>query len=299
MNSSISHLPKEVQEKLQRLILCIRNEVPDTQYIILYGSYARGDYVDYDQRVEYGLRTCYQSDFDIVVLTPKIGMTQNSIYRLLRKASLKYAQGYADPKVPPVEFLAEYVEDFNESIKEGRYFYTDIVKEGIILYNSGKYDIEPLRELDYAQILEVSKRYYEAKFTKAETRFDVAQYLYTKQKFEDASFDLHQATENYLIAIILTASLYSEKTHNVFEMLQMTKLFTTNAIEIFHTDTEEGDRLLKLLQSAYIQSRYNKDFVVTKDDLDKLFEMVECLRVVTEKFCLAEIAEHEKRAIIL
>lgn len=297
MNISIAHLPEEVQEKLSRLVDCIRNEVPETQYIILYGSYARGDYVDYDQRIEYGLRTCYQSDFDIVVLTPKKKDAQNAVYRHLRDANEKYARNFADPKLPPVEFLAEYVEEFNKSIKTGRYFYTDIVKEGIVLYNSGKYKIEPVRELNYSEILEVSKTYYEEKYSIAETRLDVAKYLYGKQKFKDASFDLHQATENFLLAIILTASLYSKKTHNVIEMLQKTKLFTMEAVEIFHTDTAEGERLLKLLQSAYVQSRYNKDFVISKEDLEKLFDLIERLRVVTEKFCLEAIVEHEQRAM--
>ena len=39
--------------------------------IILYGSYAKNKYVDYDQRVEFGVPTYYMSDYDILILTRK------------------------------------------------------------------------------------------------------------------------------------------------------------------------------------------------------------------------------------
>lgn len=296
MNTSLAHLPEEVQDKLSRLVGYIRSEVPEIQYIILYGSYARGDYVDYDQRIEYGLRTCYQSDFDIVALTPKRKAAQVSIDRRLRNASAKYARGHADFKVPPVEFFVEFVEDFNAHIAEGQYLYTDIVKEGIVLYNSGEYELEPVRELNYTQIANLSKKYYTAKFARGKGRLKAAKFYYNEGDYVDGSFDLHQATEKFLQAIILTACHYSKKSHNIIEMLQKTKLFTTVAVEIFHTDTAESNRLLKLLQSAYIESRYNDDFVMPKEDYEKLLEMVERLQVATEKFCLETIAEHEQRA---
>lgn len=297
MNTSIAHLPEEVQEKLSRLVDYIRDEVPETQYIILYGSYARGDYVEYDQREEYGLRTCYQSDFDIVVLTPKRRGAYESILRRLRNSSHRYIEHYPRTMRPRAHYLPMFIEEFNKAITDGRYLFTDIAKEGIILYNSGTHEIAPIRELNYSQILKLANEYFDKKYTKAEIRLKVARFLYNEGNLEDTSFDLHQATENYLLAALLTASLYAEKTHNIIEIIEDVSMFTPVIAEIFRADTVEGKRLLNLLQDAYVQSRYNKDFVIAKEDLDKLMELIERLRIVTEKFCLETIAEHERRAI--
>lgn len=44
--------------------------------IILYGSYARGGYVLWDERVEFGVHTSYQSDLDIMVVISKSNVKQ-------------------------------------------------------------------------------------------------------------------------------------------------------------------------------------------------------------------------------
>lgn len=94
MNTSIAHLPEKVQEKQNRHIGYIRSEVSNTQYIILYDLYARGDNVEYDQRIEYGLRICFQSEFNIMMLTPKRKVPYESILRRLRDESYKYIEDY-------------------------------------------------------------------------------------------------------------------------------------------------------------------------------------------------------------
>lgn len=298
MNSSILHLTEEIQEKLLRLVDYIRKEVPETQYIILYGSYARGDYTDYDQRVEYGLRTYYQSDFDIVVLTPKRKGSYESILRRLRNASHRYTEYYPRIMRHRAHYLPMYIEEFNKAIIEGRYLFTDIVKEGIILYNSGNYEIEPARELNYPQILKLAEEYFKKKYNRGNFFLKIAKFGYDEQDYEGTSFLLHQATENYLLASLLTASLYAEKTHNIVDIIDDVSMFTPVVAEIFSYEGAEGKRLLNLLQNAYVQSRYNKDFVVTKEDLDKLIELIERLRVATEKFCQETLFEHEQKAKI-
>ncbi|MDO5385380.1 MAG: DNA-binding protein, partial [Rikenellaceae bacterium] len=50
----------------------------------------------------------------------------------------------------------------------------------------------------------------------------------------------------------------------------------------------------KLLQRAYVEARYNDDFVVTKEDIDALTPKVELLRDITEKVCRDRIAEYDR-----
>ena len=55
--------------------------------VVLYGSYARGGYVLWDERVEFGVNTSYQSDYDMMVVVPK--------------ASIKYVEDKLRGKVIP------------------------------------------------------------------------------------------------------------------------------------------------------------------------------------------------------
>ena len=70
MKKSLSHLPAEKRDDLRFIAQCVVEELGDLcEMVILYGSYARGDYVEYDQRTEYGIRTYYMSDYDFLVIT--------------------------------------------------------------------------------------------------------------------------------------------------------------------------------------------------------------------------------------
>jgi predicted nucleotidyltransferase len=63
MKTSLSHLPQNKQDQLKALIKIVLDKVP-AEMIILFGSYARGDWVeDYQEKYE------YVSDFDILIVT--------------------------------------------------------------------------------------------------------------------------------------------------------------------------------------------------------------------------------------
>lgn len=45
MKNSIAYLPKDKQDDLDTLVKEVLKHLPQTEYIILYGSYARDNYV--------------------------------------------------------------------------------------------------------------------------------------------------------------------------------------------------------------------------------------------------------------
>ena len=69
MKKSIKRLPKRTQEELTVLLDLVRKSIGNCQMVILFGSYARGNYVLWDTKIEFGVRTSYQSDYDILVIT--------------------------------------------------------------------------------------------------------------------------------------------------------------------------------------------------------------------------------------
>jgi hypothetical protein len=58
----------------------------------------------------------------------------------------------------------------------------------------------------------------------------------------------------------------------------LVKSHSLKSIESFPRNTAEEKRLFKLLHQAYVQARYNPDFVVTKEDIAALIPKVKMLR---------------------
>lgn len=114
MKTSINYLPEQKQDDLRRIVECVLEVLPDCEMIILYGSYARNTYVDYDQRIEYGIRTCFMSDYDILVVT-NTRFQRHVISHILSKATDNYYKGMNRNESTTVQFIDESIDDLNKA----------------------------------------------------------------------------------------------------------------------------------------------------------------------------------------
>lgn len=284
MKTSINYLPEQKRDELRRIVKCVLEVLPGCEMIILYGSYARNTYVDYDQRIEYGIRTCFMSDYDILVVT-NTRFQRHVISHILSKATDNYYKGMNRNESTTVQFIDESIDDLNKAIDKNRYFYTDIKREGIMLYNSGRYKLARRRKQNYREIKELAEEYYNERFERG-NEFLLGAIFYNEQGLHKmASFNLHQACENYYNSIILTFTLYSPKEHSLIKLSARAKTHSLESSKAFPRNTEEEKRLFDLLQDAYVQARYNLHFRVTKEDIEALIPKVELLRDITRQCC--------------
>ncbi len=293
MKRSIRFLPPRKRQDLQQLAELIRENVKQVEMIILFGSYAKNKYVDYDQRVEFGTPTYYMSDYDIVILTRKpIGAIESSLYEKIKD---RFFENKNRPFHTHPQFVNYGIDEFNYALSKAHYFETEIKCDGIILYDSGTYKLARRRRLDYTEIKDRAQKYFDDKFGKANQFLKGVSFYCADKDYNMASFLLHQSAENLLRTIPMAFILYGHKSHNLSELMNAVKKYTTNIFEVFPRDTEEEKRLFDLLQRAYIESRYNPDFEVTKEDIDALIPKVEQLRDIVEKVCHDRIAYYESQ----
>jgi len=291
MNKSLAHLSEERQHVLQNIVEQILLRLPDTQMIILYGSYARGDYVEYDQRVEFGVPTYFMSDYDILVLTH--GVDYNTVTRHLRDVKFGYS-GRSERWVTPLQFIHDNIGTMNRDLSDGRYFYTDIKKEGIVLYDSGNFKLEKPRKLRFDEIKAQAQEYYDEKYESAFQFLETVKYQYSLGWYKLGSFNLHQAAENAFKTVRLAYTLYSSKEHDLEELLALIKGYAPEEyFNLFPRQTKEEERLFQLLRAAYIEARYNPKFQVTKEDLDALMPIIERLLELTKRLCEARIKAYD------
>jgi predicted nucleotidyltransferase/HEPN domain-containing protein len=291
MKKSIAYLPKNKQEDLYFIVKEIRKRLPKSEMIILYGSYARNEYVDFDEREEFGIITSFRSDYDILVVTN--GISDKSAGQLLDNVENIYYKHPDDQT--PLQFINEDIKTLNKLIEEGRYFYTQIKNEGVILYDSGNFKLARRRKLNFDEIKEQAQGYLDRKFQTANEFLHTAKLIYKEQYFIRASFQLHQAAENYYHAIRLVYTLKDTKQHNLFKLSSSVKHYSPELAKVFPRHTAEEKRLFNLLKDAYVEARYNDDFEVTKEDIDALIPKVELLRDITKRICEAKIREYGEK----
>ena len=291
MKNSIDFLPERKQRDLHELAALIRDEVKDVVMIILYGSYAANTYVERDERRDYGVRTIYMSDYDLLVVTKRrLGERESTVEARVRE---RFAAGKNDENLPRPQIINESISKLNDALTMGRYFYVEIVAKGIMLYDSGECQLATPGELDYAEIKKMAEEYYDDKFSDGLDFFKGANFYYQEENYHMTAFMLHQATESFLKTIPLVYILYGYKEHDLQFLIEKCKPYTLELAKVFPCDTDEEKRLFDLLRRAYLEARYNKkNFIVTKADIDALVPKIELLRDIVEKVCEEQIVRY-------
>ena len=187
MKDSIAYLPKDKQAELNFLVKEILKRLPQTEFIILFGSYARGNYVRRSVRIEDGgIPTVKISDYDIYVITS--GINSKKAETVLDNVEDIFFAGKDFDRDTPVEFINDDIKMLNKYLEEGRYFYTQIKQEGIILYNSGNHKLARRRKLNFAEIKEQAQAYLDEKYDRANSFLRQAKYAYEYKDYRMEAF---------------------------------------------------------------------------------------------------------------
>ena len=295
MKNSIDFLPERKQRDLRELAALIRDEVKDVVMIILYGSYAANTYVERDERRDYGVRTIYMSDYDLLVVTKRrLGERESTVEARVRE---RFAAGKNDENLPRPQIINESISKLNDALTMGRYFYVEIVAKGIMLYDSGECQLATPGELDYAEIKKMAEEYYDDKFSDGLDFFKGANFYYQEENYHMTAFMLHQSTESFLKTIPLVYILYGYKEHDLQFLIEKCKPYTLELAKVFPCDTNEEKRLFDLLRRAYLEARYNKNnFIVTKADIDALVPKIEQLCGIVEKVCKTRLGYYTQQS---
>jgi predicted nucleotidyltransferase len=170
--------------------------------IILFGSYARGDWVE-DPVGR------YFSDYDILVVVDHEDLTDVPEFWLKTEDRLLDELSAGTRLRTQVSPIFHSIDDVNEKLRLGRYFFIDIVNEGILLYSEPGVRFEKPQPLSAADALKETQEYYEEWFKSAEYAQTLAGYSIRDGEPKYAAFLLHQATERFYQCLLLVRTLYS------------------------------------------------------------------------------------------
>jgi predicted nucleotidyltransferase len=159
MCTDLDHLPSTKRRDLERVAQLLFAEFEDatslaTQKwkkqrrilkIILFGSYARGDWVE-------DPKGGYFSDYDILIVVNDERLTDILDYWAKADDHLMREVTITRTISAPVNFIVHSIADVNDQLRCGRPFFIDIVHDGIVLYEMEGYVFSP-EEWRYGSIL--------------------------------------------------------------------------------------------------------------------------------------------------
>lgn len=299
MKSSIDHLPPPKQRELRKTVELLLEEFEDalkggtTDFkkrgrilkIILFGSYARGGWVD-----EPHTRKGYRSDFDLLVvvnnrkLTDFAGYWQTAADRLMREIST------------PVSFIVHSRREVNTALREGQYFFVDIRREGIVLY---ELDEEPLAHpapTKPADAFRLAAEHLEDRLPHARVFAKTAGFLLSESNFKEAAFLLHQSIEQAYAVLLLVLTNYSPASHNVKFLRSLAEDQAQELAEVWPRDQQRFVAWFNVINEAYVKARYSRHFEITREALQWLAERVSELIDRIEMICRSRLEKLRSEA---
>lgn len=261
-------------------------------HVILFGSFARGTWV-YAKRREDGLMYEYASDYDILILTRTNRQGTGDAALRLRQSIEKKLGPYSRPQnLHSPQLIIEPVSYVNKRLEQSHYFFSDIRREGIMLYDSGETPLANPRDLTTAERQAVAQEHFDIWFPKGRIFLEDAQNRFKIKDNNVATFYLHQAAENLLTCTLLVLTDYKPRTHDLRELYGLSRGLSNRILEVFNFSDEWRNACFEKLRHSYIDARYKIDFTIDADQLTYLIDRVTVLHDTVKAVC-------EERIVVL
>ncbi|MFC0104495.1 HEPN domain-containing protein [Sphingopyxis terrae] len=305
MRSDIDHLPPHKQRELERVVQIIFEEFEDAlalatqgwkkkgriSKIILYGSYARGGWVDEPHTAK-----GYQSDYDLLIIVSDKRLTDRIEYWAKLDDRLIREFGVTKTLRTPVNFIVHSLDEVNSGLSHGRYFFMDVARDGIALYQDHDSELAEPKPMTPHAALDMAREYFEEWLPAAHGREKLARYAIVEELPKHAAFEYHQAVESLYNCVLLVCRFYTPHVHNLGFLRTQAEQIDPRLIDAWPREERADRARFEKLKDAYVKARYSKHYKITEEELAWLGERVEQLAGIVETICNERIAELEDTA---
>ena len=296
MRSGLDHLPHAKQRELEHVVRVLFEEFDAAHAmgtkkwkkqgrifkILLYGSYARGDWVDDPVGG-------YKSDYDILIVVNDERLTDFEFWsatddRLMRDVTIHKSLS------APVNFIAHSLTDLNHQLERGRPFFIDIAEQGVALYEAEGYRLSQPQKLPAEEAQAEAEKHFKRWFESASGFRDTANYSVSQGRLNEAAFLFHQATEHFYHCTLLVLTLYSPKSHRLNFLRDLAEGIAPDLVEAWPRGDKFSRRCFELLREAYVNARYSPHYTITAEELAWIGERVAILEELVRKVCEDRLA---------
>lgn len=298
MQTSLEHLPARKRQDLAWAVKVLFEEFEaavahgtsahkrgaEILKIVLFGSYATGKWVS-------DPLGGYFSDYDLLVIVNDPKLTD--VVEYWGKADERLTRDYLTlgRLSAPVSFIVHDLADVNDQLRRGRYFFKDIVRDGVVLYEAAGHPLAQPVDLEPAEALAEAQGYFDEWFESAGRFLINSREDIDRGWSKEAAFLLHQATERLYSCLLLVTTLYSPKSHRLNYLRSLSEQIDPLLAEAWPRAAKFDRRCFELLRRAYVEARYSPHYKITTRELTWLSERVTVVQGLVEAVCRARLAE--------
>ncbi|MXO84956.1 HEPN domain-containing protein [Altererythrobacter aurantiacus] len=294
MKTDLDHLPPQKQREIERVVQLIFEEFEDAfalakhewkkagriLKVILYGSYARGTWVDEPHTAK-----GYQSDYDLLIIVNDRRLVDRVKYWSKLDDRLMREYGVTNTLKTPVNFIVHTLQEVNDGLAHGRYFFMDVKQDGVALYQSEDTELHTPKPKTPTQALAMAREYFDEWIPGATDFVDSANHLMGKGRYKRAAFLMHQAAESLYHCVLLVCTFYTPHVHNLGFLRTQAERIDARLTYVWPRETKKDRARFEKLKEAYVKARYSKHYRITKEELEWLGEQVEELGRVVHEVC--------------
>lgn len=300
MRTDLDHLPPQKQRELERVVQLVFEEFDDAfalakhewkkagriLKVILYGSYARGSWVDEPHTAK-----GYQSDYDLMIIVNDKRLTDRIKYWSKLDDRLMREYGVTGTLKTPVNFIVHTLQEVNDGLAHGRYFFIDVAKDGIAIYQSDDVELHRPKPKTPEQALAMAQEYFDEWMPAAQGMLETAKFSAAQGRLKDAAFLTHQSTERLYHCVLLVCTFYTPHVHNLGFLRTQAERIDPRLTYVWPRYTKRDRARFEKLKEAYVKARYSKHYRITKEELDWLGEQVQELGRVVHQICSERIEQ--------
>lgn len=280
MKTSLDHLPARKQAELRAITEVIRAGAP-VGVLVLFGSHARGDWVDDPGGPDGG----YFSDYDLLAIVQSRAVADDAmLWAALEKQARELSPRSA------VSLIVHDLKHVNGEIRAGSYFFGDIVREGIALFDARTFTLATPKEANATERLERAERNFAYWFESAQGFLKMFALGVEEGLNNQSAFILHQVAERLYTAVAMVFTGYKRKQHDLKKLDAEVAPLHPDLGGVLPRSTPEDAHLWDLLRRAYIDARYVRSYRITPEELAALGERVRAFAAVVERVCHEKIA---------
>ena len=302
MKTDLSHLPQRKRRELARIVDVLFAEFEDAlslctskrkkkgriQKIILFGSHARADWVE-------DVASGYMSDYDLLIIVSEHKLTDYEYWykaedQLMRGKNIWFTRDtYFKPEV---NFIVHTLAEVNDHLAKGLYFYTDIRRDGIALYElKNNRKLGQPKPLNAQEAYEVAQEHFDIWYEKSAQMFMTYEFSLDKKWNNQAAFMLHQTTESIYKCLLLVLTNYTPDLHNIERLRSLCEDRDKRLVEVWPRYHRRHKRRFQLLKCAYVEARYSKHYKISKRELEWLGERVTHLQILCKSICKEHLTQ--------
>lgn len=283
MNTSIGHLPVIRREQVCMITKIILKTI-HPEKIILFGMYgSSGAGRDLIAAARFPVWT---ASYDLLIVMRRgfRGSDPELQERVTNRCRF----------FTPVTVLVHDIDYINNQLSEGSYFFSTILQEATLLYDSGSFPFVKGVAPDLNLVKAIAQRDFERWGAQGVAFFRSALFNRRQKQLNVAVFLLHQAAEHTYQAILMVFTGYKACTHNLDKLRRYTCRFSAELALLFPGNSRAEESLFKLLLYSYMDARYKEGFCIAEDQLDLLFERIGHLISLAERLCRNRFAQLDK-----